>query len=240
MVVAILDSWMEQDSRIAWSRWKGVEEYYIDKIRFDKSKLSQLAPKHPAFESGFRFSDWSHFIPSDAISRLRSSKEFESEYIDIVSEIFDNIEQDLDDDIIPLEAQWNDEYVQESTYEERRLAIEAFLCRVLTLQLRGDVNFEKITSGDTEIPAEPSIDPSTGPTSVSVERLTDLDQADVIRFSISDPSDFFETTFGDNTLMFERLLHSSKEPELVESSVELDKPGVIGKWRIHTGISYSE
>lgn len=238
MAVTILNRWAEQDSRIAWSRWEGIEEYYLDKTGFDRSKLPHLAPKHPAFEPGYRFDDWVHFVPSDTVTRLRSSEEFESEYTDIIREIFNNIEQDLDGEIIPLVGQHNDDYAQESAYEDRRQAVEAFLCRVLTLQMRGDVNFETIEAGDTGFPAEASLDPPTRTTSITVERYSDLNRCDVVRFSISNPLEFFKTKFGDNTLMFERLLNSDKEPESVEDSIESSK--VSANWRIHTGISYPE
>lgn len=238
MPVTILNRWSARHSRIPWSRWEGIEEYYLDKTEFDRSMLSSLAPKHPAFEAGFRFNDWVHFVPSDTVTRLRSSKEFESEYTDIIRETFNNIERDLDDEIIPLVGQYNDDYAQESAYEDRRQAVEAFLCRVLTLQMRGDVNFETIETGDTGFPAEASLDPPTKTTSVTVERYSDLNQGDVVRFSISNPLEFFKTKFGDNTLMFERLLNSDKEPESVEASIEISK--VSAGWRIHTGISYPE
>lgn len=227
-----LEEWNQ--SRISWRRWEEIEAYYLDNIRFDEDDLPLLAPIHPAFEPGYQFSDWVHFVPNDAVSRLRSSEEFESEFTDIIREIFDNIEQDIDDGIRPIVAQGNDSYAEESTYEERRKAIEAFLCRVFTLQMRGDVNFEKIETVDTETLRKPSTEPPNRTISVTVERYSDLDRLDVIRFSISNPTEFFQTTFGDSTLMFERLLESDKEPENVKYSIESST--VSADWRIHTGI----
>lgn len=96
MVVTELNNWMRQDDRITWSRWEGVEEYYFDNPEIEAARISQFAPKHPAFKAGYRFNDWVHFVPDNTVNRLRSSEEFESEYTDIIRETFDNIEQDLD------------------------------------------------------------------------------------------------------------------------------------------------
>lgn len=238
MAGEMLKDWANQPGRISWSRWDGIQEYYLDEAGFEQSKLPNLAPKHPAFEPGYQFSDWAHFIPRNAVSRIRSSQNFESEYQKIISEIFTSIEQDLDAEPIPLVAQWDDDYSQTATYEEKRQAIEAFLCRVFTLQMRGDVNFEKIHNSNTDIPAEASMEPPEREISVSVERYADIDRIDIVQFNIENPSEFFAETYGDSTLMFEKLYGSDKKPKDVRNSLKLDHR-IFSQWRIHTGISYS-
>lgn len=83
---------------------------------------------------------------------------------------------DVDGELIPLIAQSQgnpdeastDTPLSADTPEVRKSAIKSFLSRVLTLQLRGMVMFERITDERTEIPHEPFIDPPRQESTVSV------------------------------------------------------------------------
>jgi hypothetical protein len=250
----VLERWTAEKARIGWDKWSRVEKSYLDTAGAKRSHIAHLAPVHAVFSPGFFFGDWVHFVPNGTVDRIRSTDDFESEYSAILQEIYDNIQQDSDDELIPLILQdgtledwgqellqddqndWGQELLQDDTGKARQGAIKAWLCRVLSLQLRGTVNFEKVTTGQLDVPAEPSMDAPEQSALITVERILDLEHLEIAHFDIDDPSGFFGPRYGADTLMFERLLSADMTPETVEHSREVGSPIREASWQIVIGI----
>jgi hypothetical protein len=238
MVDNILERWTAEKPQISWEQWTEVEEAYLHTAGAKQAHISHFAPTHPVFSPGYTFSDWVHFVPKDAIDRMKSTDDFESEYSDIVQETYNNIQQDSDEEIIPIALQSgpDTDLLENDDDITRESAIKAFLCRVLSLQLRGMVNFDKISSGQLEVPSDPSMNPPKQSAIVTVEHYPDLDHVEIAHFNINDPVEFFGTRYGDDTLMFEQLLTSNMVPEKVVRSQELGSPIPGANWQIAIGI----
>lgn len=206
--------------------WRDFEKAYFNKLGFggDYLRVPLLSLHiHPSISGQMTDPNWLHFLPSDTVSRLRSAEGLNKELPTIVDETYDRVVSELDLNLSPL----NDAMSTHPGIDppsEAAAQLKGVLFAKIFRQLRGNVDLEKI-HGDVEFPTESQNTPTDDGIDVLVTCHSKRNFQNIEIYSVENPDKFFDTAFGDDTYMFEKLRQSNVQPEFAVENVAFEIEG---------------
>lgn len=219
----LLEEWTKSAGAIPWERWNQFKEDYYDEIGISQRDVSWFVPQHPAMSGPFQ--NHVRLLPDDVVPRLRTAEDFDSELRQILTETYERLAADIDGELqalVDVNEQMDDQDVPDINSKSGQLA---YLCWILVPQLQGDVNVTRLQQRDTNVPAEPTMDPPDYTGTITVERRNERNMLDVAIFSVANLTEFFSARYGDSTLMMEALIDAEIEPEAVIDDVAFESEG---------------
>ncbi|MFC7095894.1 hypothetical protein [Halobaculum marinum] len=216
----LVDELVKQKTPSWWGEREALSEDYFEEIGFEEPLPEHLQFHiHPLMGSEI---NWVNFFPSDTADRFRSEDEV-SDVLSVIADrtserIYSAIETEIDSDRL---ANSLSKYGPPSTTEGK---LKGILWHKIVTQLSGIVDLEKVNKEVREL-EEPRVDPTRESTEFFVVCQNEKNFLDIEVYTIEDQTEFFNNTYGDETLMFNKIQDSNIQPHIVAENVAFEVEG---------------
>jgi len=234
-----VDELVSSDYRYPHSDWSDFETEYLNKLGFGNTLRHLTIPVHPVISGSLPNRNLLRFLPNNTVDTLLSADSLSTELPDIIDKTHACITSELDLDLESLEkgmseASWID------APSDTTAQLKGLLCTRIIQQLGGSIDFTALQSS-VEFPGEASMEPNEYGIDVLVTCVSADQYHTVEVYSIENRAAFFDTAFGDDTYMFEKLRQSSTQPEFKIENIafEIEGPSWYGSNPPEESIVYS-
>lgn len=220
----LVDELVDTGTSHSWDEWTRFEDDYFSTLGFEENLFGMYTIRlHPSITGPIPEPNWLHFLPSDTVDRLSSTTDLDTALPAIIDETYDRVTSELDLDLDSL-SETLAATPRIDAPSDTAAQLKGVLCDRLIRHLRGSVNRDTIR-GDVQFPEEARMAPTEDGIDVLVTCHSDRNLQRIEVYSVENRSRFFETAFGDDTYMFEKLRQSDLRPEFTAENVAFDVEG---------------
>ena len=220
----LVDKLADTSNAYSWDEWNSFEENYFRDLGFEGNSLRMLNFQiHPSITGPIMSPNWVHFLPSNTVDRLHSTNDLNTVFPTIVNETYDRVTSEIDLNLNSLNKTLS-ATARIDAPSDTTAQLKGILCDRLIHQLRGNVNLDKIHSS-VEPPEEARMTLTQDSIDVLVTCHSNRNFQNIEIYSIENRSEFFDTAFGYDTYMFEKLRQSSTRPEYTIENVAFEIEG---------------
>ena len=98
MVVDVFEQWFDSTDQPKWHQWEDVFDTYLSERGVERQLANRHVPRHPTFDTVY-FYNWLRILPDNTVSRLCTTENLYQEFSDIVSRVYQLLEDDVEGDL---------------------------------------------------------------------------------------------------------------------------------------------